>query len=198
MAVMCLPWKCCLTHARTHTHTKHTHTSTPITPILSLELTGWVMLTGTPLESVCVWGGRRKSKERDGGKKWRRRKVMEGWKLGEFRGGRRKRKRENRLWGEGEPHHAARGRMKHVSLSSATHCKWMAPAILPSATYLCGPKVDKRVGEKEGRRLENGEEEFLLPQTRRNLLQFLKTNMTGWNYSATTKIVICKCHKVQV
>lgn len=81
----------------------------------------------------------------------------------------------------------ARGRMKHVFLSPATHCKWMAPAILPSATYLCSPKVEKkgRAKRREGR--EDIVKECLLPQTHCNLLQFLKTNMTGWNYSATTE-----------
>lgn len=30
------------------------------------------------------------------------------------------------------------------------------------------------------------------------MLQFLKTNMTAWNYSAAVQAVICKCRKVQV
>lgn len=69
-------------HTQTHTYT-HRHWYThfyPNYPYAVPWADGWVMLTGTPLES----GESQKGKKESG-----RRKVMEGWKLGEFREGRR-------------------------------------------------------------------------------------------------------------
>lgn len=106
MAVMCLPWKCCLTHARTHTHTKHTHTSTPITPILSLELTGWVMLTGTPLESVCVGGGGESQKRGMEGRSGEGEKWWKGESWGSSEGGGEK--GSGRIDCEGKGNHITR------------------------------------------------------------------------------------------
>lgn len=106
------------------------------------------MLTGTPLES-----GGRKSKERQGGKEGRKKRKKsdgrvkaEGFQRGgENRGGRIDRE------GKGGTTSRSTRQNETCLLSPSALCKWMAPAILPSATYLGGPKVGGKKGHGKRR-----------------------------------------------
>ena len=60
----------------------------------------------------------------------------------------RERERE-RERGKGEPHHVARGRMKHVFLSPGTHCKWMAPQSCHQRLISAARKWEKKGEQKE-------------------------------------------------
>lgn len=83
--------------------------------------------------------------------------------------------------------------MKHTSLSSAAHCKWMAPAISTTQRLIFAvPKVDKRgerVDGKDGGKWK-GKRVSPAEAAGGNLLALLKTNMTGRNDSAATEAVI--------
>lgn len=189
---LCLPWMHHLTQTHTRRHT-HTHTSIPITPFPSLELTSWVMLTGTPLES-----GGGESKERNGrkerrgeGEKWWKGESWgssEGW--GEWRR-ENKTERGNRI-----PQHEAEWSMSPCHLPHTVN-GW-PPQSCHQRLISAARKWIKGRAERRGGRQKIVEKSFFRRKTHCNLLQFLKTNMTGWNYSATTEAVICKCHKVQV
>lgn len=182
------------TISRKHTHVDtHTHTSIPITPFPSLELTSWVMLTGTPLES-----GGRESKERNGRKE--RRGEGEKWWKGESWGsseGWGERRRENKTErGNRIPQHEAEWSMSPCHLPHTVN-GW-PPQSCHQRLISAARKWIKGRAERRGGRQKIVEKSFFRRKTHCNLLQFLKTNMTGWNYSATTEAVICKCHKVQV
>lgn len=71
--------------------------------------------------------------------------------------------------------------MKHVSLSPSTHHKWMAQHLAISDVPIWG---------------KNGRVEFDVIN-HHNLLQFPKTNMTGWNYFAVLRQSFAEAIKCQ-
>lgn len=99
-------------------------------------------------------GGESQKRGRDGRKKRKKsdgRLKAEGFQRGEEnRGGRIDRE------GKGGTTSRSTRQNETCLLSPSALCKWMAPAILPSATYVGGPKVEKKGVLKEE---ENGREE---------------------------------------
>lgn len=83
------------------------------------------------------------------------RKVIDEWKVGGFREGRRTEEGKETERGKGEPHHAVWGRMKHVFLSPATHCKWMALQSCHQRLILAAWKWKKgqAKGREEGKKM---------------------------------------------
>lgn len=181
-------------HTQLHTH-GHWHILLPQLP-LSCPLSWRVELCWqAPLLKVCVGGIKRR---REGS---RGRKVMEGWMPGEFGVGNMW--RENRQRGERgnrTTQHEAKWNMSPCHLPHSVN-GWPLQSchqrLIPAAPKAAEEKKIKRAKRRETSK-ENGWGWFPLPLSHSHLLQFRKKNMTGWNYSATTEVVICKCHKVEV